>query len=354
MFKVTKMKFIRSVFVLLFIGLLVLGVAAYWLHSSMHAAIEHDKAQTFITIEQGASSNEIIRVLSEAGILQNPEATKLYLRIFKESPLLQAGDYQFPSPITPLEVLTALKKGRKQTKKLTIPEGWTRFEIAKRIYNQFPTEPPTTEAAVLDLMNDVSSIADFDPEAENLEGYLYPTTYEIELGAAPKAIIDKMVAQFKMMWQKDWDQQAQAMGRSKREIVTIASLIENESKVEAERALVSAVIYNRLEGRMALGIDATNVYIAKLLGRWDGIIHKSDIEVDHPYNTRKIFGLPPGPISSASRSAIEAALHPAKTKDLYYVLNVDANDGSHHFYTNAADFAKGKAAYQKWLATQRD
>ena len=104
---------------------------------------------------------------------------------------------------------------------------------------------------------------------------------------------------------------------------------------------------------MPLGIDATNVYIAKLLGRWDGIIHKSDVEVVHPYNTRRVLGLPPGPISSPSRSAIEAAINSAQTDYLYYVLNVEANDGSHHFYSNSSGFAKGKAAYQKWLSSQR-
>jgi UPF0755 protein len=118
--------------------------------------------------------------------------------------------------------------------------------------------------------------------------------------------------------------------------------------------LVASVIYNRLEQGIPLGIDATNVYIAKLLGRWDGIIHKSDVEVDHPYNTRRILGLPPGPISSPSRTAIKAALHPAQTDNLYYVLNVQANDGSHYFYSSATEFAKGKADYQRWLAGQRD
>ena len=116
---------------------------------------------------------------------------------------------------------------------------------------------------------------------------------------------------------------------------------------------MSSVIYNRLDRGMALGIDATNVYIAKMLGRWDGTIHKSDIEIDHPYNTRKIFGLPPGPISSASKTAIEAALDPAETDYLFYVLDVEKNDGSHLFFESAAEFERGKAKYQRWLQEQR-
>ncbi|MEO0340594.1 MAG: endolytic transglycosylase MltG, partial [Bacteroidota bacterium] len=243
--------------------------------------------------------------------------------------------------------------GKKRTKALSIPEGWTRFEIADRIANQFPGQQSLNPEEVLALMNDVHLIQDIDPQATNLEGYLYPTTYEFELDAEPQLIINKMVDQFKSIWKPEWDALAKKKGKTKREIMIIASLIENESKVDAERALVSSVIYNRLELGMLLGIDATNVYIAKLLGRWDGIIHKSDVEVDHPYNTRKISGLPPGPISSASESAIEAALKPGQTDYLYYVLNVEANDGSHHFYDNANDFNRGKAAYQRWLAKQR-
>lgn len=117
--------------------------------------------------------------------------------------------------------------------------------------------------------------------------------------------------------------------------------------------MVASVIYNRLEQGIPLGIDATNVYIAKLLNRWDGIIHKSDVEINHPYNTRKIVGLPPGPISAPSESAIKAPLNPAKTNNIYYVLNVEDNDGSHHFYSSAKEFANGKAVYQRWLANQR-
>lgn len=347
------MNFARVFLVLFLLAALVIGGLGYWLHNALHTPVVHDNSEEYITIEEGSASSTIIEVLSYYGVIQEPMATRIYLRFIKPDAILEAGDYQFASPISPLEVLEQLKDGKKRTKGLTIPEGWTRYEIAKRIHAQFPTEPPMSEQEVLALLDDVSLIKDIDPKAKNLEGYLYPTTYEFELGTSPQAIVAKMVQQFKTMWQPAWDAQAEKLGKTKREIVVIASLIENESKVDTERPLVSSVIYNRLQQGIPLGIDATNVYIAKMLGRWDGIIHKSDVEIDHPYNTRKIQGLPPGPISSASRSAFEAALQPAETDNLYYVLNVEAGDGSHHFYATAAGFAKGKAAYQRWLATQR-
>jgi UPF0755 protein len=104
---------------------------------------------------------------------------------------------------------------------------------------------------------------------------------------------------------------------------------------------------------MPLGIDQTAVYIAKMENRWDGTINKSDLESNSPYNTRKVVGLPPGPISSISENSLKAALYPATTSYIYYVLNVEKNDKSHRFYSTAAEFERGKAAYQAWLEKQR-
>lgn len=348
------MRFIRPIIVISLLIFLVAGVFSFWLHNALHSPVTHNNAAKYITIEQGSSSNSILEVLGEKNILQAPLATKIYLRFLNIDAKMEAGDYKFPSPISAIEVIDLLKHGKKRSKTFTIPEGWTRFEIAKRIVKEFSTIPLTTEKEVLKMMSDISLVQEIDTKAKNLEGYLYPTTYQFELDTHPKEVIVKMVRQFKSVWQLEWDELALKIGKTKREILIIASLIENESKIDTERDLVASVIYNRLEQGIPLGIDATNVYIAKLLGNWDGIIHKSDVEINHPYNTRKILGLPPGPICSPSKSAIKAALHPAQTDNLYYVLNVDANDGSHYFYTSATKFAQGKAAYQRWLADQRE
>lgn len=348
------MKFVRRLLALFSLTVLVTGGFSFWLYHTLHTPVRHSSAKQYITIEQGLASYRILEILEDYQVIQAPLATKIYLYLFDKDAKLEAGDYLFPSPISPLEMLDRLSDGKKRTKPLTIPEGWTRFEIANRIAKQFPGESKITEKEVLAMMDDVSLIEDIDPKATNLEGYLYPTTYQFELDEHPKSIIGKMIRQFKSIWQAEWDELARKAGRTKREIIIIASLIENESKVDTERAMVASVIYNRLKRGIPLGIDATNVYIAKLLDRWDGIIHKSDVEIDHPYNTRKRYGLPPGPISSASKSAIEAALNPAQTDLLYYVLNVEAGDGSHHFYNTAAEFAKGKATYQRWLSEQRE
>ena len=347
------MKFGRPVIVTLLLITLLGGGFIFWIHTSLHSPVKHNNADRYITIEKGSTSNSILELLEENNILRATLATKIYLRFFKKDAKMEAGDFKFPSPISPIELLKQLENGKMRTKTLTIPEGWTRFEIAKRVAKEFPSEAQVSEKEVLRLMDDVSLIQDIDSVAKNLEGYLYPSTYQIDIGSHPHELIAKMVKQFKLIWQPEWNKAALQIGKTQREIIIIASLIENESKISAERDLVASVIYNRLEQGIPLGIDATNVYIAKLLGRWDGTIHKSDVEVNHPYNTRIVLGLPPGPISSPSKSAIEAALNPSQTDYLYYVLDVEANDGSHHFYSSAAEFAKGKAIYQRWLKNQR-
>jgi len=338
---------------LLALSLVVVAATASYFYYALNTAVEHVASGEFIEIEKGTAPTAIIDKLHSKGIVRSPLALKLYLRVSGRASGLKAGEYKFPSPVTSFEVIELLEKGSERTVKLTIPEGWTRFEIAARIAANFPAEPPLDEKAILALMDDTSPIKDFAPGATSLEGFLYPATYNFPVGTEPATVVQRLVNEFRNVWNPDWTNRATLMGHSNLEIVTIASLIENESKVESERRLVASVIYNRLDRGMALGIDATNVYIAKMLGKWDGTIHKSDIEVDHPYNTRKISGLPPGPISSASKSAIEAALDPAKTDYLFYVLDVEKNNGSHKFFASAAEFEKAKAKYQRWLAEQR-
>ena len=347
------MKF-KTILILIFIlSIIAGGGVSYWLYSSLNAPHQHTKTNQFIIIPKGSTPNEIIGKLVSEGILSDALPTTIYLRTFGNAEKLQAGEYQFASPITPLQVLKELEKGEERTTKLTIPEGFTRFDIAKRIAEKFPQNPPVDAQVILYFMDDTSLIKDIAPTAKNLEGYMYPSTYSFPKDTTPKEIIKAMVEQFKKFWKPEWSEKAKTLGKTPQEIVTIASLIETESKFEEERPIVASVIYNRLNKGIALGIDQTAVYIAKMENRWDGTINKSDLESSSPYNTRKFAGIPPGPISSVTESSIIAALNPKQTDYIFYVLNVEKNDGSHHFYASAAEFEKGKAAYQRWLEEQR-
>lgn len=329
------------------------GCFMWWVYANVHSPHPHSKSNDFVRIEKGSTPKEIIAKLSDEGIISSYTATLIYFRLFGDAAKLEAGDYQFESPITPVQVLKELESGEQRTIKLTIPEGFTRFDIAKRMVEKFPQDPPIDEPSVLSLMDDTTLIRDIAPNAKNLEGYMYPSTYSVPRDARPADVIKMMVEQFRKVWKPEWNDLAKQLGRTPNEIVTIGSLIETESGVEAERPTVASVIYNRLNRGIPLGIDQTVVYIAKMENRWDGTINVSDLQVDSPYNTRKYAGLPPGPISSVSESALNAALHPAQTNFLYYVRNVELNDGSHWFYATDAEFEKGKAQYQKWLEQQR-
>ncbi len=348
------MRFIKILFVLLVLSIAAVGAVSYWIYNSVNKLHNHDKANRYILIPKGSTPNEIIGKLAAEGILPGELPTQIYLRSFGDANKLKAGEYQFDSPITPLQVIRELEKGEERTTKITIPEGFTRFDIAKRVTEKFPQNPPVDDKAVLALMDDTTLIKDFDPTAKNLEGYMFPSTYSLPRDAKPQDVIKTMVEQFKKTWKPEWTERARELGRTPHEIVTIASLVETESKVEAERPIVASVIYNRIAKNIPLGIDQTAVYVAKMQNRWDGTINKSDLEVDSPYNTRRFGGIPPGAISSVSESALKAALFPAQTDYIYYVLDVSKNDGTSVFYNNARDFERAKAEYQKWLAGQRN
>ncbi|HMJ09611.1 MAG TPA: endolytic transglycosylase MltG [Pyrinomonadaceae bacterium] len=347
------MKLVKIGFGLVIAVVVLMACVSFWVYGSVTTPRQHDKAGQYLVIEKGSTPSQIIGKLADEGVLPGRYATLIYLRLAGDPSKLQAGEYNFDSPITPLQVLKVLEKGEERTVKLTIPEGFTRFDIAKRIVEKFPQDPPMDDKQILMLMEDTTAIRDIAPEARNLEGYMYPSTYSFPRETKPQEMIAAMTTQFKKVWRPEWTEKAHSVGRTPHEIVTLASLIETESGVESERPVVASVIYNRLAKNIPLGIDMTVIYIAKMQNRWDGTVNRSDLDADSPYNTRKYGGIPPGPISSVSESAIKAALEPAQTDYIYYVRNVELNDGSHHFYASAADFEKGKAEYQRWLEKER-
>lgn len=356
-------KLIVAVLVLLLLGLGSIAGVWWWMNSAMNTPHEHARSGEYISIAKGSTPAAVIGKLVSEGVISNGTPVLLYLRTLGEASKIKAGDYKFSSPISPMQVLTELEKGEERVTRITIPEGFTIYDIAKRLANWHnanrsddlndPQPTPLGDQQILLMMNDTSLIRDIAPEAKNLEGYMYPSTYDLTPNANVEDIIKQMVGHFRKVWKPEWTAVAKAKGLTPHQVITIASLIETESRVPAERAVVASVINNRLSKGIPLGIDQTNVYIAKMLGRWDGTIHKSDLDVESPYNTRKRAGLPPGPIASVTESSIEAALNPATTDYIFYVLDVQKNDGSHLFFASAADFERAKADYQQWLEQQR-
>jgi UPF0755 protein len=340
----------KRLFLVLFIILLLCASGfAYWAYSEIRTPIAHDKAQQYIEIPRGSSPAEIANRLVAEGVLKRAWPLLMYVKLKGVGGKLKAGEYRFPSPISPLGVLRKLEEGEQRLSRFTVIEGWTRWDIAASMA-RIPELKLASADAALALMDDTSLIRDLDPEAKNLEGYLYPDTYSFPPNTTAPQMIAAMVQRFRQEWKPDWSSKAQALNMTPRQIVTIASLIETEAKLKEDRPLVASVIYNRLRRNMALGVDSTIIYASKLAGKWrnDGKVYKSDVERQSPYNTRLQPGLPPGPIASPGASSLDAALNPAQTDYLYYVRDPARNDGAHNFYSNEADFGRGVQALRDW------
>ena len=339
----------RLIIVIIAVAILAAGGLGAWTYSDLHRPVIHPKSGQYIEIPKGSSPSSIIKKLAAEGVIKNEWSLKFYLKGTGKGATLKAGEYDFPSPITPLGVLAKLQQGQRRLNRLTIIEGWTRWDIARSMA-QVPQFGLANDAQALELMNNVSLIGDLDPVATNLEGYLFPDTYEFAPETTAPELIEMMVKRFRNVWKPDWSERARSLNFSPREIVTTASIIETEAKLAEERTLVASVIYNRLEKKIPLAVDSSIIYASKLEGKWryDGKVYLSDLQRRSPYNTRIYAGLPPGPVASPGESSLKAALNPATSDYLYYVRNPDRDDGAHNFYTNGAEFETGVAALRRW------
>lgn len=339
----------RIIFAVILAGIVAASGVVISGYRDLHKRIVHNKAAQYVEIPKGSSPALIVKKLAAEGIISHEWPLKFYLKATGAAATLKAGEYTFPSPISPLEVLAKLQRGERRLNRLTIIEGWTRWDIARAMV-AVPELNLQNEAEALALMNNVSLISDIDPAAPNLEGYLYPDTYEFSPETSASELVEMMVKQFRNVWKSDWSDRARALGFTPRQIVTTASIIETEAKLAEERPIVASVIYNRLKKDIPLAVDSSIIYASKLEGRWryDGKVYRSDIERRSPYNTRIYTGLPPGPVSSPGESCLSAALNPATSDYLYYVRNPARDDGAHNFYVNGSDFDKGVQALRRW------
>ncbi|MDQ1636932.1 MAG: hypothetical protein QOF62_271 [Pyrinomonadaceae bacterium] len=345
----------KRILLIVFLLLLVIaGGATAWAYRDLHTPARHTKHGQYVEIPRGSSTTAVVNRLVSEGIIKHKWPLTLYMKLMSQGSELKAGEYDFPSPISPVGVLARLREGQQRMLRLTVIEGWTRWDIANAMV-KIPEFGLTDADEALRLMDNVDLIKDLDPTAMNLEGYIFPDTYDFPPDTKPADVIKMMVKRFSREWKPEWSQRAREMKMSPRQIVTIASLIETEAKLSDERPLVASVIYNRLKKDIALGVDSSLIYASKLEGKWrnDGKVYKSDVERRSPYNTRLHAGLPPGPIAAPGKSSLEAALYPATTDYLYYVREPSRDDGAHNFYSNEHDFGVGVQALRNW-EVQRD
>ncbi len=327
----------------LFIAIAMAGVFIIggwtWLSGEINTPRSHDAARKTISIEPGASTSVILARLHREGILDSELAAKLWLRFAESGRSFKAGDYTFKSPISPRQVINQLIRGDVFTRQFTIPEGYNQFDIARVLAGlQGLKQPaPAKVDSILKLLRETSLIADLDPEATTLEGYLFPDTYEYTASTTREQLVEAMVKRFRQVYGYDFQQRAAELQMTTRQVVTLASLIEKEAKVDGEREMISQVFHKRFRQGVPLACDPTVIYAALIEGKYRGKIYQSDLDRESPYNTYRRAGLPPGPIASPGRRSIMAALYPAQTDYLFFVVDAEKNDGSHKFSASSAD-----------------
>ena len=341
----------RRPFRILF-GLLVLvflaGCAfALWVRKTVTTPVEHQSAERVVTIEPGSGTQTVIGRLAESGVVSHPLALKIYLRLTGRGANLKAGDYKFQSPISPLQALEKISRGDVDLERVTIPEGYNRFDIAETLAEK---TGKATKDEFLRLMQYQTQIEAIAPQARDLEGYLFPDTYNYNSKTSPTDLIQLMVNRFKEVYSPEWVGRASELGLTLHQVVTLASIIEEEAKVPDERPHMASVFFNRLKRGMPLASDPTFIYAAILAGDYDGNPNQLRYrDRFSPYNTYLVIGLPPGPIASPGRASLEAVLYPDNTDDLYFVVN--GTSGRHKFSRTAAEH---EAAVEEYRRQQRE
>jgi UPF0755 protein len=331
---------------LLIVGLVLavlifgLGGAGWWL--TLHVERPYRGwagDEVFVEIPRGAGVASITRLLADAGVIERPLVFRAAVWQQGADRQLKAGEYRFDRPIAPRRVVERLSRGEVYLRPITFPEGLALDEMAT-IYEQqgFGTAAEFVEAA-----QNATLVSDLDPTATDLEGYLFPDTYQLPRRTPAPELVERMVQRFRTVVGPHAAGQSGDSTRTLREIVTLASLVEKETGLDAERPVVAGVYANRLRIGMGLQCDPTVIYALKRARQWTGNLRRADLQIDSPYNTYRYAGLPPGPIASPGAASLAAAFAPADVPYLYFVSR---NDGSHVFSETLTEHNRNVRTFQ--------
>ena len=321
--------------------LLAAGAAgALWFYNTLWGW--RSSAKVEIEIDKGSTARQIFGLLEREGLAPSNLASRLYLRAWGRGRELHYGRYVFDTGMCPADVLETILDGRIEMFGLTIVEG----SDATSIGEQFVDLGVGSASEWRSLIGRVDWIAAIAPEAPSLEGFLFPDTYRFAVGTSASSVARHLVERFVEVWSEERLDDAEPWG-SLLETVTLASLVEAETSVDSERALIAGVYLNRLRRGMLLQCDPTVVYALKRRHEWSGRLYRIHWEIDDPYNTYRNPGLPPGPINSPGRAALAAALHPESTPHLYFV----AKPGGGHDFSRT--LSEHNRAVARWRSSRR-
>lgn len=313
--------------------LLLLLAAAGWLVWALLTPVTPSQ-QTFVILRPGYSTRKIAGELHNAGVIRSANAFVVW-HYFHHRRSLKAGEYLFEKAADTRQVHSRLARGDIYVHTVVIPEGYNMFDIARAVQD---AGLGSAEQFVTLAKSSTSLISDIDPQAQSLEGYLFPDTYQFTRAESLHDVLALMVKRFR--------REASAIGLSGdvHRVVTMASIVEKETAVPEERPMVASVYYNRLNKRMALDADPSVIYAKLLDGSYDGGLHHGDTQTDSAYNTYRHAGLPPGPIGNPGRGSLEAAMHPANSDYFYFVSN---GNGHHRFARTLEEHNRNVAALRR-------
>ncbi|MFC2164953.1 endolytic transglycosylase MltG [Acidobacteriota bacterium] len=331
---------LKIVRIILILAALMLLLFASWFSFHFYHPNTGTGEEIIFEVKKGDTASRIALNLKEKGVIQQKAIFILGYKLFFSPQSLKAGEYAIHFPQSTKEILGLITEGHAVLHPITIPEGLTRQEIALHLQ----TTSPISYEDFLNASSEADLISDMDPKASDLEGYLFPETYHFTKNFGAADIVSAMISQFRAVFGKQWQDRANELGMTVREIVILATLIEKETSRPEERAVVSSVFHNRLKNRMKLDCDPTIIYVLKQEGRFKDRLRTKDLRYDSSYNTYLYAGLPPGPIANPGKESLQAALYPAHTDYFYFVSR---NDGSHHFSKTFREHQNAVIKYQK-------
>ncbi len=316
---------------LFLIALMAAGGAAWMIFTPFGPS-----AETFVDIAPGSSTTRIAQQLESAGVVRSQFAFDLWRWVRRGK--LKAGEYRFDHPAPLTEVYDRIARADVYTVAVTVPEGATIFDVAARLEQ---AGIGTREEFLEQQPRLAELVADIDPRARTLEGYLFPDTYRFPRTTTPAQVAIAMVRRFRVV--------ATEIGLKENvhDVVTLASLVERETAVDAERPLVASVFENRLAKRMPLMTDPSVIYGLQVKDAWTGTIHASDLKRDTPYNTYLHAGLPPGPVANPGLPSLRAALDPARSNYLYFVAAGANPQGKSLFSTTLEEHIRNVSDYRR-------
>ncbi len=320
------------------LGLVLLTVVGVRTYVALHPTVSpgyRDSGVKVVYIEPNTQSSAIADLLKREGVIRNRFLFLLFTLLRGSADRLKAGEYEFGSSMGLLDVIRILEEGKVLVHKVTIPEGATIRQIATLL----DQDGLVDRDRFLQLATDPAVASYYVPEADTLEGFLFPDTYHFIKGVTAEDVIETIVGRFFRKVPGEDELRARELGMSLYQIVTLASIIEKEAVLDREKPIIAGVFYNRLRRGMRLQADPTVLYGKNRRGR----ITRRDLRSKHPYNTYVQNGLPPGPIANPGEASLKAALYPARVKYLYFVSK---NDGTHHFSRTLREHNRAVRKYQ--------